>query len=124
MCPRPRRLNAANVTFALKQHFSFPIPVVLRSASEMQAIVAGNPFVAPGVRPIRCTSSSWRTRCPPHRMNCWRLQSCRASSLQPARTFFYFHLPHGVGRCKLALVPGKAKFGVVGTMRNWPPRSS
>ena len=105
---------------AIFRDFGFEAPIVLRTASQWRALVAGNPFLAQGEDP-RLLHAICLTGMP---------SAARIVLLDPVRSppdrfeargeDIYLHLPNGVARTKLTNAWFDSTLGVVSTMRNWP----
>ena len=107
----PRRA-ASGLSAALSEAAGFDVPVLLRSAAELAAVVAGQPFDGP--------ASAWHVTF---------LSARPAGSMDPsgygADSFavvgreVYLRTPGGYGRTKLTNALFERKLGVVATTRNW-----
>ncbi len=117
--PGRKRLTEAGIAAVLEQEFGFAIPVVVRNAAEVQAISTSNPFVAAGADPKALHTVFLQQAMPVGSAELLSAAAAPGEEFAVGTSVLYLHLPGGVARSKLALVPGKAKFGVVGTMRNW-----
>ena len=95
------------------------VPVVLRSADQMTAVVAGNPFHAAGAAEDALHVMFLADRPDP----------ARAATLDPDRSppdafalvgsEVYLHYPAGLARSKLTNAYFDAKLATVSTIRNW-----
>lgn len=109
----PRRLEAALAARGLR------VPVVLRSADELVAAVAGNPWLARGAEP-KALHVAFLAAAP---------EPARLAALDPARSppdaleargrDLFLHLPNGVGRTKLTNDYLDRTLGTTSTVRNW-----
>jgi uncharacterized protein (DUF1697 family) len=107
------------ISAQISKSFSYKIPVILRSVSEMEAIVAGNPFVKSGgvvdLLHVLFLAAA------PEPANVAQLDGKRS----PPDEFavkdreVYLRLPNGAGRTKLTNAYFDSKLGVIGTQRNW-----
>jgi uncharacterized protein (DUF1697 family) len=113
------KILPAKVSSEVEKRFGFAIPVVLRSASDLRAILGRNPFLRIGAPEETL-----------HVMFLAGTPSARAvASLDPARspgdTFavcgseVYLQLPNGTARSKLTNAYFDAKLATVSTIRNW-----
>lgn len=107
------RSVASGLSAALSKAAGFDVPVVLRSAADLAAVVAGQPFDGP--------ESAWHVT--------FLSSSPAASALDPsaygADSFavagreVYLRTPNGYGRTKLTNALFERRLGVVATTRNW-----
>ena len=110
---------AAALTRKLEHTFGFPVPVVTRTAAEMQRIIHRNPFVAEGVAEdalhvaflsARPSAAAVRAlKVPPSQDDRFLLQGGEV----------FLHLPNGVARTKLTNGWMDKSLGVISTQRNW-----
>ena len=110
---------AASVAAEIARRFGVATPVILRSGSEMRAILEGNPFLAAGADPaalhVMCLANS------PSREQVAALSPDRS----PPDAFvvrgkdIYLHLPNGVARSKLTNAYFDKALRTIGTARNW-----
>jgi uncharacterized protein (DUF1697 family) len=103
----------------LSAEFDYGIPILVRSADELQRVVKANPFLAAGADPA--TLHVMFLSAIPTRE--------KAATLDPERSpgdrwelrgqELYLCLPNGVGRSKLSNAYFDSKLGVTGSGRNW-----
>lgn len=120
------RRVADGLSAALSDVAGFDVPVLLRSAADLAAVVAGQPFDGP--------ASSWHvtflSSAPSSARSSARSSSgAGAGALDPSAygddTFVlagrevYLRTPGGYGRTKLTNALFERKLGVVATTRNW-----
>lgn len=108
---------AGKLEAAIEARFGFSSPVVLRSASELAAVLEAPPF---GEAPIETRHVGFLADPP---------AKARVASLDPARSpgdsfavrgsEIYLHLPNGVARSKLTNAYFDSKLGTTTTIRNW-----
>lgn len=114
---RSRAPLEAKLAAAITKAAGFPVPVVLRSAAELAAVIAGNPFVPAPHEHL-------------HVMFCPRepvataLDKLDATAFAPDRWALhgcelYLHLPNGIGKSKLAVSASRLTPLEQATMRNW-----
>jgi uncharacterized protein (DUF1697 family) len=113
------RTVAERVSARITKRFGFGVPIVLRSAAALAAVVEGNPFVAGGASADRLYVA-FLAKAP---------TAAQIGSLDPNRSppdafavrgaDLYLHLPNGAGRSKLTAAYLDAKLGTVSTARNW-----
>lgn len=89
-----RRLEATLAAFA-----GFPIPVMVRTADELAAVVAGNPF--PEADGSRCVAVFLDAPPPADALEAMRGQADEVPAL--GRREIYIHYPSGQGRSKLRI---------------------
>lgn len=104
---------------AIQARFGFAVPVVVRSATELAAVVQANPFVQPGAddQPLHV---AFLARQP---------EPARVAALDPQRSpgdafavrgaDVYLHLPNGVAGTRLSNAWLDAKLATTSTVRNW-----
>jgi uncharacterized protein (DUF1697 family) len=112
------RKLSANITARIKKRFGYQVPVVLRTAGQLQNVIRNNPFLK------GAEENSL------HVMFLAELPAGVAvASLDPLRSpgdsfavldqEIFLHLPNGAGRSKLTNAWFDAKLGTVSTVRNW-----
>jgi uncharacterized protein (DUF1697 family) len=109
----------ALIECAITAHAGHSIPIVMRSAVELQKAVHANPFLARGV-----DASSLHLGFLVDAPN-----KARIATLDPARSppdefrvhgrEVYFHFPAGLGKSKLTSAYFDSKLGTTLTIRNW-----
>ncbi len=109
----------ARVAKVIASRFGYETPVVLRSASEVAAVAAKNPFLRAGAPP-EALHVMFLADAPP---------AAAVASLDPSRSppdafevrgrEIFLHCPNGVGRTKLTNAWFDAKLRTVSTARNW-----
>ncbi|MDB5218123.1 MAG: hypothetical protein JWO86_6050, partial [Myxococcaceae bacterium] len=107
------------VQAAIEKAFKMRVPVLVRSAKELRAVVAGNPFVAAGAD-LETLHVMFLADAP---------AKSAVAALDPDRsppdTFvvkgreIYLACPNGVGRTKLSNAWFDAKLGTTSSGRNW-----
>jgi uncharacterized protein (DUF1697 family) len=103
----------------IAERFGIKAPVILRSSVELGQVVAGNPFLAPGM-----DAASLHVAFLAHEP-----EKRRIAALDPARSRgdsfavrgreIYLHLPNGVARTKLTNAYFDTTLATVSTLRNW-----
>jgi uncharacterized protein (DUF1697 family) len=116
--PLARRLSAV-VTAALAEICRLDVPVVLRTAGELEAVARGNPFLKRGADPQSLHVVFLLDR--PSR--------ARIATLDPERSpreefvvrgsEIYLHCPNGTARSKLTAQYFDSRLATTSTMRNW-----
>ncbi len=110
----PSRIGAA-----IRDRFGYEIPIVTRAASDLEAIVEANPFVAAGAETDRL-----------HVLFLADAPAAEdAEALDPDRSpgdefavrgrEIYLHYPNGTARSKLTNAYFDSRLSTVTTMRNW-----
>lgn len=109
----------ARLEKALADRLGLTVPVVVRSATELRAIAAGNPFLAEGADPTMLQVAFLASK----------PDAAHVASLAPDRSppdrvvvrgsEAYLHLPNGVGKTRYTSAYLDARLGTVGTLRNW-----
>jgi len=114
-----KKLDAATIAARIEMNFGFPVPVILRTADEMEAVVRRNPF--PKADPDKeRLHVSFLVSAP---------TAAQIASLDPNRspgdTFkvlgreIYLLLPNGAGNSKLTNAYFDSKLKTTSTARNW-----
>jgi uncharacterized protein (DUF1697 family) len=107
------------ISSQIETNFGYRVPVIMRTAEQMAAVIKNNPFVPAGI------DHKWL-----HVYFLANQPGARAvASLDPARsapdTFrvrgseIYLHLPNGMGRSKLTNAYFDSKLATTSTARNW-----
>ncbi len=110
----PERISAT-----IRERFGYDIPVVVRSAAEIAAVVADNPFVERGCE-TKALHVGFLTE---------SVSAERVATLDPDRSppdefqvrgrEIFLYCPNGVARTKLTNAWFDSRLGAVSTMRNW-----
>lgn len=108
---------APRIADGIEARFGFRVPVVLRSAAELDGVVANNPYAAADLDTVHV---AFLADVP---------AAARAASLDPDRSpgdaftlrgrDLYLCLPNGVARTKLTNAYLDARLQTVSTLRNW-----
>jgi uncharacterized protein (DUF1697 family) len=96
------------------EHSGFDVPVIVRTAREMSAVVASNPY--PGVEPTRLHVSFLHTVPDAAALTSAVLDDWRREEFTVVGRDVYLHLPDGMGQS--VMVP-KLKLIKNATTRNW-----
>ncbi len=110
----PERISAA-----IRERFGYNIPVVVRSAAEMAAVVVGNPFVERG-----CETKALHVGFLAESVGAERLATLDPNRSPPDEFHvrgreIFLYCPNGVARTKLSNVWFDSRLGTTSTMRNW-----
>jgi uncharacterized protein (DUF1697 family) len=106
----------AELEARLETTFGFAIPVILRRAADLEALVAVNPF--PGAEPTRPLVSFLRDAPAPGALDDFDAVPFTPERYMLAAREIYLDLPAGAGRAKLPQALARAH-GTPETTRNW-----
>jgi uncharacterized protein (DUF1697 family) len=108
---------AALIARRIEERFGYRTPVLLRTAEEMDAVVAGNPFIRAGEDNLHVMFLADI----PGAGQIARLDPARSPGDRFAveRRDVYLHLSNGVARTKLTNAWFDSKLETVSTSRNW-----
>ena len=110
---------ARKIEEAIAANFGFDVPVILRTAAEMEDVVRGNPFLAEGVDPSKLhvtfltggASAKVEADFAAYRMG--------PDELRLVGREAYLHCPEGMARTKLTPTFLERALGSASTTRNW-----
>ncbi|MGH9037592.1 MAG: DUF1697 domain-containing protein [Acidimicrobiia bacterium] len=104
---------------AIKEEFGFPVPVVVRTAKELQKVLASNPFLAAGADPSTLHVVFLGSE--PSKAAVARLDPDRSppDEFAAAGAEVFLRCPNGFGRSKLGVDYFERVLGVPATIRNW-----
>jgi uncharacterized protein (DUF1697 family) len=105
---------------ALEKHMGRPVDVIVKSAKELSAIAAGNPFLAEsGIDATKLHVTFLKGK--PTKAGLAKLASIDAGAdgFHCKGAVLYVHCPNGYGRSKLANAAIERTLGVPATTRNW-----
>src|SRR3954447_9028821 len=108
---------AADVREAIEAEFGFDVPVVVRTGSDLAAVVAGDPFATVATDPARYLVTFLPE--PPAAANVDALPRADAGEYLVRGRELYLWLPDGVQNTPLASWKWDRLLGVPGTGRNW-----
>jgi uncharacterized protein (DUF1697 family) len=118
----PKQLLALGerIEDAIEAEFGFRVPVVLRAAADLQAVVAANPFVQQAEDEPGKVQVVFLYRAPSEA----QLKSVRAMRFSPELVWvgereLIVYYPTGQGQSKLRWGPIDKALGTPGTARNW-----
>ena len=97
----------------------FQVPVVTRSAAEMDTVARGNPFLAAGADPARLHVGFLAEAPTAERIAELDLDRSPSDAFEVRGREVYFHFPNGTARSKLTVDYFDRTLGTVCTMRNW-----
>ncbi len=110
---------AEQIRADIERRFGMRVPVVLRTAEELRAVVRDNPFLAAGADEDKCHVMFLAEK--PDKKACASLDPQRS----PPDAFVvkgrevYLFLPNGMARTKLSNGYFDSKLATVSTARNW-----
>lgn len=108
---------AGDVRAAIEQEFGFEVPVVVRSAAEIAAVVAGDPFAAVATDPARYLVTFLPE--PPEPAAVDALPPADRGAYLLRGRELYLWLPDGIQNTPLASWKWDRLLGAPGTARNW-----
>ncbi len=109
----------AEMAAAIEKRFGLRVPVVLRSAKEIAAVLAKNPFLARSTDPKALHVAFLAAK--PTAANAARLDPKRSpgDAFELRGRDLYLQLPNGVGKTKLTNDYLDRTLATVATLRNW-----
>ncbi len=110
---------APRLTKALHLRFGFQVPVVLRSADELDGIARRNPFLATGADPKSLHVAFLAEVPDPERPDELDPQRSPGDTFVVRGREVYLHCPNGFARTKLTNAYFDARLGTTSTIRNW-----
>ena len=110
---------AGEMAAAIEKRFGLRVPVVLRSAKEIAAVLAKNPFLTPRADPKTLHVAFLAAK--PAAADAARLDPKRSpgDSFELRGRDLYLHLPNGVAKTKLTNDYLDRTLATVATVRNW-----
>jgi uncharacterized protein (DUF1697 family) len=113
------RRIASHIAAAIHDRHGLTVPVVMRSAEELQAVASGNPFLGAGVDPKQLHVGFLAEE--PSRSAIAALDPDRSppDRFELRGRELYLHCPNGMARTKLTNAYFDAKLATTSTMRNW-----
>jgi uncharacterized protein (DUF1697 family) len=109
---------AADLAAAIEEEFGFAVPVVVRTAAELGAVVTGDPFATVATDPARYLVTFLPTPAAPDRVDALPPVEGGGEYLVRGREL-YLWLPDGIANTPLASWNWDRLLGVPGTARNW-----
>ena len=105
---------------ALSAHFGFSPAVIVRSAAQLKALAAANPFPeASEAEPNRVLVGLSKAKPKAGAADAIRLKAAPGEQIEEAGGALWFHYPEGVGRSKLTPALIDRAVGSPLTARNW-----
>jgi uncharacterized protein (DUF1697 family) len=108
---------AADVTAAVEEEFGFDVPVVVRTGTELAAVVAGDPFATVASHPARYLVTFLPEPPAPDRVDA--LPPADGGEYLVRGRELYLWLPDGVLTTPVGTWKWDRLLGVPGTARNW-----
>ncbi len=109
----------AAVAGLIEKRYGFRVPVVVRTARELEAVLAGNPFLRQGADVAALHVAFLADRPDARRVAALDANRSPGDAFAVAGREIYLHLPHGVARSKLTNDYFDRALGTVSTVRNW-----
>ena len=109
----------ARMTNAIAAKHGFQIPVVMRTASDFDQTVRGNPFLAAGADPAKLHVGFLADTPDPARVATLDPDRSPPDTFEVRGDVIYLHFPDGVARSKLSNDYFDRTLGTVCTLRNW-----
>lgn len=111
---------AGTIEEKIGETLGYPVPVIIRTAAELEKIVDGNPFVGePGVEPGRLHVTFLAEMPDPELTRDLDLKKELNERFIVADKEVYLFLPNGYARTKLGNAVFEKKFLTTATTRNW-----
>lgn len=110
---------AAAISARIEAVHAMSVPVVLRSAAEMAAVVAANPFLARGADPATLHVAFLSEVPDPTRVARLDPQRSPPDEIVVVGADAYLHLPGGMARTRITNAYLDRALAVVSTARNW-----
>ena len=111
---------AAMVSDAVERTFDFDVTTLVRDAHQLEAVVAGNPFLAEGVEDTRRLHVTFLGETPQASIReDFARYRVGGDELRLVGREAYLHCPGGMGRSKLTPAFIERSLGTASTTRNW-----
>jgi len=104
---------------AIADEFGFDVPVILRTAAEMEAVVRDNPFLAEGADPTKLHVTFLAEAASPQAAADFASFRVGPDELRLVGREAYLHCPEGLARTKLTPTFMERALGSASTTRNW-----
>lgn len=109
---------APAVVAAIRSQFGYETPVIIRTATELAAVIAGNPFLKSGDE--AALHVGFLEAAPtPAGVKLLDLDRSPGDSFRVIGREIFLHLPNGVARTKLTNAWFDSRLRTVSTIRNW-----
>ena len=110
---------ARRIHEAIETTFGFAVPVILRTADEMEAVVRGNPFQTGGADPTKLHVTFLAAAPSDQAASEFAAYRVGPDELRLIGREAYLHCPEGLARTKLTPAFLERALGSVSTTRNW-----
>ncbi len=117
VCDAHPSLTAGTIAAELAERFGFPVPVVLRTAKEIAAAVAANPFRQASLDALHVLFLE--APLAPAAFKSLEAKRLGQEQLAAVDRELFLYLPHGFGRSRLALASTGTEMPGSATVRNW-----
>ena len=107
------------VSTAILEQFGHRVPVVLRTARELNLAAGGNPYLTGDVDPAALHVAFLATRPTPAKVADLDPDRSPPDEFTVQGSHIYFFCPNGVARSKLTNKYFDSKLGTTSTVRNW-----
>lgn len=104
---------------ALTRDLGLSTRVMLRTGSELEALIENNPFPAAAVKPTTLFAAFLSAPMDLERLDAVNLDQFEPDQFRPADRAIYLWYPNGAGRSKLSSAFLERRLGVAATARNW-----
>ena len=111
---------AAKIAKLIMDDFGFEVPVVVRTADEMERVVRGNPLLKPaGIDESKLHVTFLSTAAPETAEEILSPLVAEPEQVRASGREIYLHCPNGYGNTKISNNAIEKKLGVAATTRNW-----
>lgn len=110
---------AGKIEEALAANFGFDVPVILRTAAEMEDVARGNPFLGEGVDPSKLHVTFLKGAASDQARGDFAAHRVGSDELRLVGREAYLHCPGGMARTKLTPTFLERVLGSASTTRNW-----
>lgn len=114
----PAKLESA-IAGRIADDLGLDITVLVRTAAQLDAIAAGNPFLTTGAEPGHLHVTFLATKPPADQVKALAARSFPPDEFAVVGREVYLHCPDGYGRSKLNNAFFEKQLGVSATTRNW-----
>lgn len=110
---------ASVISASIRDRFGYEIPVVTRSAAELEAIAQANPFVAAGAETDKLHAVFLANAPDAEHVKALDPDRSPPDEFMVRGREIYLHCPNGMARSKLTNAWFDSQLSTVSTMRNW-----
>lgn len=104
---------------AIEAQLGLTVPVVVRTAAQMQAVVEGNPFLAAGLDPKTLHVGFLASKPSKAKVAALDPERSPPDAFEVRGQEIFLHFPNGVARTKLTNAYLDRTLGTTSTVRNW-----